>query len=54
MVAVADEEAQLEELEGFEGVQDDVDELWVDLLEIRYFGADVEQLPFVGFADSDQ
>lgn len=54
MVAVADEEAQLEKLEGLEGVQDDVDELWVDLLELGDLGTDVEQLSLVGLADRDQ
>ena len=54
MVPVAHEEAQLEEFEWFEGVEDDVDELWIDVLELGYLGTVVDDLLWVCVTDCDQ
>lgn len=55
MVPVADEEAELEQLEGFKGVEDDVDELGVDVLELGDFRTVIEDIDrLVSTADRDQ
>ena len=54
MVPVADEEAQLEKLEWLEGVEDGVDEPWIDVFELGDLGSVVDDFLWVCVTDSDE
>ena len=54
MVSVADKKAELEEFEWFQGIEDDVDELGVDILKLGDFGTVIDDFNCLVSADCNQ